>query len=67
MCKLEEIPVIEQPELNGPLGDEFLDSFGAKSRNPRETVLGCHRVDLLLGNHPAVADEYDIFQPKLIA
>src|SRR3972149_1735161 len=64
--QLEQVTLVEESELQGASLQELANRLGAKRRDPVDAVELSQRVDLLLGDHAAVADQHKAGEAGLL-
>ena len=66
MFELEDVALVKQTHLDGAGVDELADGFGAQRGQPVDPVDRTERSDLLLGDHPPVADEHELLDAEVL-
>ena len=65
MRQLEQVAFVEQSHLHLPGWDQFLDRLRTEGCDPVDPVDLTQGVDLLLGDHPPIADQNDALHAKV--
>ena len=65
MRQLEQVAFVEQSHLHLPGWDQFLDRLRTEGCDPVDPVDLTQGVDLLLGDHPPIADQNDALHATL--
>src|SRR3989339_301039 len=65
--QLEQIALVKEPELKGAPGQELANRLGTARGNPVDAVDLAERIDLLLGDHAAVANQHEALDTERLA
>ena len=66
MYEFKEITLIKKSHLDGTAGGQLFDCLGTKRTNPVSAIDIMQYNDLLLSQHPAIANHHKLFDAKLI-